>query len=170
MPAYRWSGAVICILTLLPAAMVWSKSAPSALEYGCVSYQTLYQVLLDQAQEGNDVAQFRLAQMYMKGQGVARDFGQAFYWYRLAAHQGHADAQFSLAVLYSNGKGVDTDLQRAFLWFSLARQQGVTQGDSDLKYIRRVLSSEQLAEASRMLKQHEVIISPPAPETESIGR
>ena len=51
-------------------------------------------------------AQYNLALMYQKGEGVARSEAEAAHWYRLAASQGFADAQLRLADLYYTGQGI----------------------------------------------------------------
>ena len=44
------------------------------------------------AEEGDDLAYFRLGTMYHYGYSVARDINQAIYWYRLAAEKDNEDA------------------------------------------------------------------------------
>lgn len=44
------------------------------------------------AEEGDDLAYFRLGTMYHYGYYVARDINQAIYWYRLAAEKDNEDA------------------------------------------------------------------------------
>jgi len=44
------------------------------------------------AEQGDAVAQYNLANMYVQGQGVPKDTIQAHYWYSLAAAQGDQDA------------------------------------------------------------------------------
>ncbi|MDS4057067.1 MAG: tetratricopeptide repeat protein [Candidatus Contendobacter sp.] len=61
------------------------------------------------AEQGDAAAQFRLGQMYAKGEGVKQDYAQARQWYQKAADQGHADAQFNLGTMYANGQGVKQD-------------------------------------------------------------
>ena len=51
------------------------------------------------AEKGVVNAQFRLAQMYQKGQGVPQDYKEALKWFRLSAEQGDAEAQRSLGVM-----------------------------------------------------------------------
>ena len=61
------------------------------------------------AEQGVVNAQFRLAQMYYEGLGVAQDYKEALKWYRLAAVQGDAEAQRSLGGMYHEGLGVEQD-------------------------------------------------------------
>ena len=55
---------------------------------------------------------------------MARDYGEAVRWYRLAAEQGNAPAQFNLGVAYVNGDGVTRDNEEALRWYRLAAEQG----------------------------------------------
>lgn len=83
-------------------------------------YDTALSEWLPLAQAGDVDAQSALGFMYYNGQGVSRDFPQAFVWYRRAAAQGSALAQNNLALMYANGNGVKRDDARALMWFNLA--------------------------------------------------
>jgi len=157
----RWTLLTFGVLALAsgPAS---SKVAPVPHNYLCASVENLYRVRLNDAQVGDRDAQYALANMYLNGQGVARNFDKAFYWYTLAAFQRHAGAQFRLAVLYSNGKGVEQDLQMAYFWFSMARNQGVESADGDLRYLRHVLTESQLAQAQKLFQQVVAVLGAPA--------
>ena len=65
-----------------------------------------------------------LGSLYLNGDGVPQDYGEAVRWYRLAAAQGHADAYYSLGVRYIFGEGVPQDYAEAVRWFRLAADQG----------------------------------------------
>ena len=62
--------------------------------------------------------------MYVRGDGVARNYTEAARWFRLAADQGNPGAQVKLALLYEAGKGVPQDNVQAHMWFNLAGAQG----------------------------------------------
>ena len=51
-----------------------------------------FQKLLEEAQEGNAIAQFQLGNCYRLGDGVARDDVQAVTWYLKAAEQNIVEA------------------------------------------------------------------------------
>ena len=69
-------------------------------------------------------AQYRLADRYHKGEGVAQNYEQAVYWYRKAADQGHAAAQFCLGSCYYCGIGVAVDYKQSVYWLRKAAEQG----------------------------------------------
>lgn len=76
------------------------------------------------AEHGVAEAQFNLALMYEKGQGVPQDYEKAFHWYQQAAEQGFPAAQHNLGIIYYKGQGVPQDYQKAYQWFSLSANQG----------------------------------------------
>lgn len=76
------------------------------------------------AERGDSDAQSRLASLYARGRGVARDDAQAVFWWRKAAEQGHADAQYNLARMFFDGVGVAQDDAMAAHWVRRAAEQG----------------------------------------------
>jgi Sel1 repeat len=52
------------------------------------------------------LAQLSLGMMFVAGEGIPQDYGQAAVWLRKAADQGNSEAQHALGVLYDNGQGV----------------------------------------------------------------
>ena len=58
------------------------------------------------ADQGHAKAQHNLGIMYIKGQGVSRNYSVAIKWIRMAADQGLVEAQHILRLIYSNGHGV----------------------------------------------------------------
>src|ERR1019366_1239237 len=51
------------------------------------------------AKAGDPAAQVKMGQMYVFGQGVARDSSEAAKWFRKAADQNYADGQYRLGAL-----------------------------------------------------------------------
>jgi len=80
--------------------------------------------LIGKVANGDADAQYRLARMYERGEGVSRDNTEALEWYRKAADQGHAEAQFTLGVMYKRGQGVPQDNTEALKWYHKAADQG----------------------------------------------
>jgi TPR repeat protein len=88
--------------------------------------------LEESANEGIALAQFSLAEMYLKGQGVDQDDKQAFNWFSKAAGQGITPAQYALGMMYFRGQGVGQDDKQAFNWFSKAAGQGYAPAQYEL--------------------------------------
>ena len=75
------------------------------------------------AGQGEAWAQFRLAQLYMTGEGVTQDPGKALRLYQEAAAGGEPMAQRALGDLYANGTLVERDPGEAARWYRAAALQ-----------------------------------------------
>jgi len=74
--------------------------------------------LKERADEGEALAQFKLASLYESGRdGVPKNLPKAAALYRKAAEQGRADAQYNLGMMYESGYGVEKDPAEAARWF-----------------------------------------------------
>ena len=104
------------------------------------------------AEQGNSDAQYTLASMYGLGRGVPRDPKQALDWYQRAAEQGEPLARYNLAERYERGKDVVQDLVEAYKWHSLAAEQGLKDAATAKANLERSLSSGQLAEAGKRVR------------------
>ncbi len=77
------------------------------------------------AEQGLKEGQFRLSQLYQRGQGVEKDETQAVYWLSLAAQQGLAKAEYEYAILLEFGRGVQKPSPSIVAeWFKKSAQQG----------------------------------------------
>ena len=86
--------------------------------------------LKQEAEEGDDLAQFDLGIRYFNGENVPKNEGEAFKWFSRAAEKENGLAQFYLAVCYAEGRGVDKDLSRCAYWRSKAESKGITRDES----------------------------------------
>jgi len=91
---------------------------------GVLIGQTDVEDLKAKAEQGHAQAQYNLALMYYRGQGVPQDDAEAVKWFRVAAEQGEATAQFNLGFMYLKGQGVPQDYAKAVKWYRLAAEQG----------------------------------------------
>ena len=80
--------------------------------------------LLQDAENGDAEAQWRLGEAYREGEEVKQDFVEAVKWYRLAAEQGNFEAQWSLGKAFWHAEGVWLDRAEAVKWIRLAADQG----------------------------------------------
>lgn len=80
-------------------------------------------VLWQQANQGDEEAQFKLGVQFEKGKGRARDQKEAENWILKAALQGHLKAQFHLGYMYFSG-GIKQDYDEALTWWVLAGKAG----------------------------------------------
>jgi TPR repeat protein len=81
-------------------------------------------LILSAAKEGNEDAQFRIAEMYKMGEGVEKNPAEALKWHRIAAENGSSEAQLYLAEIYRYGKGVEKNLEKSLEWYKLAAEGG----------------------------------------------
>ncbi len=109
------------IAILLAASLISPASAD--LDKGVAAYKrgdfvTAHQEFLAPAREGEARAQFSIALLYLRGQGVARDTAVAMRWLRMAANRGDGEARLVLGDLYM--KGPQRDYVKSYMWLILA--------------------------------------------------
>ena len=80
--------------------------------------------LLRAADAGEAIAQYMLAECYIEGYSVDKDYTTGIRWARLAADQDYASAQAILGNCYRHGYGVRRDYTLAVYWYMLAADQG----------------------------------------------
>ncbi len=77
------------------------------------------------AQAGVPSAQFKLANAYFAGVGVARDPQQALRWYQRAAAQGQPEAEHALGIFLTGGLAGPPDAVEGYKWLLLADRAGM---------------------------------------------
>ena len=80
------------------------------------------------AKAGDSRAQYSLAVLYLRGEGVDQDDEQAAKWLRKAAKGGLSVSQRLLGSLYSSGRGIERDDAKAAEWYRAAANQGDHKG------------------------------------------
>lgn len=75
--------------------------------------------LIIKAKAGNSNAQYRLGYAYLVGEGIGRNYQEAFKWLTKAAAKGNMDAQYNLGVMYYEGNGVKQNYKESRKWFNL---------------------------------------------------
>jgi localization factor PodJL len=102
------------------------------------------------ADAGFAPAQFRLASLNEKGDGLKKDIQTARRLYLAAAGKGHAKAMHNLAVLYAEGIDGKPDYKAASEWFRKAASYGVTDSQYNLAilFARGIGVQANLAEQS----------------------
>ena len=68
------------------------------------------------AEQGNDMAQYRVADAYLRGDGVEQSDKKCAEWMIKSAEQGWFEAMVRLSVMYEMGIGVTKDLTKAAYW------------------------------------------------------
>lgn len=86
------------------------------------------------AKNGDANAQKEIGNCYLNGEGVARDYVQAYEWFSKAAEHGYPDALCKLGDMYARGLGVDQDYAKAFEWHAKAAEQGCAYSQGVIGY------------------------------------
>jgi len=86
-------------------------------------FSVIFKLLERAALLNHPNAQYNLAVMYQKGDGVTQNEQLAFQWYEKAANQDLAIAQYNLGMLYFEGRIVEKDeIKAKALWQKAADQ------------------------------------------------
>ena len=99
------------------------------------------------AEQGDVKAQYNLAFMYDKGQGVIQDYKQSVKWYRKAAEQGNVRAQYNLAIMYRKGRGVIQSNNNSYIWNAIAAANGNERAIINRDLDAKILSPRGIEEA-----------------------
>lgn len=70
------------------------------------------------AQAGDSEAQYLMGRLYANGDGVSRNYKEAFRWFEKAGRQGHKKAQGALSKMYKYGDGVKANAKLSDQWKS----------------------------------------------------
>lgn len=84
------------------------------------------------ADRGFAMAQYRLAKLYERGEGVQTDLAVARQWTERAAASGNRRAMHDLGVYFARGEGAPLDEAAAFRWFRQAAELGVADSQYNL--------------------------------------
>jgi TPR repeat protein len=118
-------------LTLIVVFFIFLSGCQTAFNsYQKGDFSTAFNEWTLLAKKGDSNAQFNLARMYARGEGVTRDDKAAVIWYTRSAEQDYANAQYNLGWMYSKGRGVAQHDKAAVKWYTRAAEQG----DSDAQY------------------------------------
>jgi localization factor PodJL len=91
-----------------------------------------FQWLEKAALQGQPVAEYRLATLYERGQGVTASATLAVKWYLAAANQGNRKAMHNLAVTYAEGSAGLKNTTEAARWFAQAAALGLSDSQFNL--------------------------------------
>jgi TPR repeat protein len=75
------------------------------------------------AEQGHDLAQYSLGDIYFRGEGVKQDYPAALEWYLKSAGQGNNHAQLAAGTMYAQGHGTEQNYAEANKWFRRAADQ-----------------------------------------------
>lgn len=97
--------------------------APAVEGSGELSEATL-DALRKKASAGDVEVQFKLGQMFAKGDVVKQDYDEAVRWLSTASDQEHLEALTLLGMMYLHGKGVSQSYEKAVKYLGKAAVKG----------------------------------------------
>jgi len=111
-----------------PSDKSWRKAiklAKKAKNNWGASYEAKYfkkivKLVIEKADNGNAVAQYRLGDAYMLGKGVKKNVEKAVKYMKMAADQGLSCAQQNMGLYYGEGEYVDQDLDKAISYLEIS--------------------------------------------------
>lgn len=106
------------------------------------------------AEERSCTTQFELGQMFHDCDDKARDYKQAFNWYRRSARKGYRRAQHCLGSMYDTGQGVAKNSIKAYAWCKIAASQHSEKALAKLKKIELNMSEEQIKQARKLSRMY----------------
>lgn len=112
---------------------------------------TTMQSLAETADHG--LAQYYLGMMYMRGQGVERDYENAGRWFRRAAENHISQAQYKLGQFYMQGRGVPRDYEYAYAWFRTSAALRHKKADAAASKAKEKLSDQEFLEAEQLSRE-----------------
>jgi localization factor PodJL len=89
-------------------------------------------MMKDAAKRGLVMAEYRLAKLYEKGEGVPRDMAASRSWTEKAAIGGNVKAMHDLAVFYAEGDAGPQSYAAAVEWFRQASDMGLVDSQYNL--------------------------------------
>src|SRR2546421_4565534 len=107
---------VALVLVLFACGALAGDLESGLRAYNARNYAAALPPLTRAAKGGNIQAQTIVGWMYLHGEGMTSDAGQAALWFERAAAKGNVGAQYNLGLLLGAGTGVPQDLKRALLW------------------------------------------------------
>jgi uncharacterized protein len=118
----------LLLLTTVYVAVQPSYAAPHSQENASTSFSKLR----SQAEQGDAVAQYNLAQLYLRHDLTNEDYQSVLKWLRASTAQGNANAEFLLGYLYEHGLGVPRDYAKAAKNYRAAALQGHSTAENNL--------------------------------------
>lgn len=115
-------------------------------------YVTARNEFVPLANAGDTRAMVTLGTMYLQGQGVVQDYGQAMDWYLKAFEKGDGDGYSNIGVMYRDGLGVAENKKIAYCLFlithvcSLGSESTQMRANSCLRRMVPLMTRDELIE------------------------
>ncbi len=103
------------------------KHREALAAYKSKDFDKALSIWKEEAKLKNDQAMANLGLMYLKGEGVEKDYTLAKDWFEKASSYDNDSANFNLALMYQTKIGVEEDLEKAIDYFRRAVSKNHTQ-------------------------------------------
>ena len=103
------------------------KHREALAAYKNKDFETALNIWSEEAKIKNDQAMANLGLMYLKGEGVKKDYSKAKEWFDKASAYDNDSANFNLALMYQTKIGVEEDIEKAKNYFRRAVAKNHTQ-------------------------------------------
>ena len=118
--------------TILIFVICLSASISAGAEEATMSARELAETQLRAEWVGTPADQYKLGNVYYRGDGAAKDYSEAVKWFRKAADQGMPESQYMMGVIYDRGEGLPQDFAEAVAWYHKAAEQGYVAAQFEL--------------------------------------
>ena len=88
--------------------------------YMAKEYEEAFSLWSEEAKQKSDQAMTNLGLMYLKGEGVKKDYTMAKEWFEEASAYDNDSANYNLALMYQTKIGVEEDMGKAIEYFRKA--------------------------------------------------
>jgi TPR repeat protein len=113
------------------------------------------------AKAGVPSAQFKLANAYFAGAGIARDPAQALLWYGRAARQGLPEAEHAFGVMTMGGVAGPADAVEGYKWLVLAERGGYPDSRPVREKAKEQISTRDRDRAEALAKAFKPVLERP---------
>ena len=150
----------------LPEVCLWKTSAEAGdlnarwqlilkyCNYSPHDYVEAAQMLLANAQRGDGNSADLLAQIYLTGEGVPKNYLESVRWFKKAVEFGNTYALYHLGLRFEAGEGVPRDNGEAYFWYLTAAALQTNDGFRQIIIKRRdqlekKLTADKVSEAQK---------------------
>ena len=105
------------------------------------------------AQQGDANSQNNLGVLFLKGQGVPKNYEIAVVFFRLSAEQGNALAQTYLGGMYGLGQGVKQNWVTAYIWASISAYNGNEKGAKLRDICAKQMTPDDISTAQELARE-----------------
>ena len=142
---------VVLCLSITPALADFNDGVYA---YSIGEYRKAYNTMRSLSETSDHgLAQYYLAMMYFRGDGVEQSYEEAAKWFRKAAEQRVKQAQYQLGQFYMNGRGLPRDYEYAYAWYRVGAEHKHKKSIDALDAAKSNLSDEELKEAEKLSRE-----------------